>query len=144
MSVAPTPDRDSAPWWRALADHRLTLQRCDTCGLRRWAPRAMCSGCGGFTWSWETAGGRGTVASWTVSHRAFLPGRPTPYVVLLVRLEEGEDLILPGGWDGPADGTGLRVGLPVVAGYHDLETAAGAEEADDAERASLLVWHAAD
>ncbi|AGP60232.1 Zn-ribbon domain-containing OB-fold protein [Streptomyces rapamycinicus] len=133
----PVPDRDSAPWWQALAEHRLILQRCDGCGLLRWAPRAMCNGCGSFAWTWETADGRGTVASWTVCHRALQPGRQVPYVVLLVRLAEGDDLILPGGWNGPQDGAGLHIGLPVVAEYHDLRYD---DEDAHAHRASLLTW----
>ena len=49
-----------------------------------------------------------TIASWIVTHHAFLPGFEAPYVVLTVRLAEQDDLLLPGGYDGPADDAGLR------------------------------------
>lgn len=134
----PVADRDSAPWWQALAEHRLLLQRCESCGLLRWAPRAMCNGCGAFSWTWQEASGRGTVTSWTVSHRAFQPGRAAPYAVLLVRLAEGADLVMPGGWAGTHDDARLRVGLPVAAEYLDLPS-----EGDADAPCSVVVWHAA-
>ena len=30
----PEPDRDSAPFWSAMAEGRLALQRCSACGTR--------------------------------------------------------------------------------------------------------------
>ena len=57
--------------------------------------------------------------SWTVSHRSFQPDRTVPYVVVLVRLAEGAELILPGGWAGASDGSDLEVGSPVRAGFDD-------------------------
>ena len=116
----PLPDRDSAPWWQALADHRLLLQRCTSCGTPRSAPRAVCNACGSFDRELREASGRGTVPTWTVSHRSFQPGRSAPYVVLLVRLAEGDDLVLPGGWAGAPDGSDLTVGASVRAGFLDL------------------------
>jgi uncharacterized OB-fold protein len=130
----PTPDRDSAPWWAALAEHRLLLQRCLRCDTRRAAPRAMCSACGSFEWTWSEASGRGTVVSWTVSHRAFQPGLAAPYVVLLVQLAEGPGLMLPGGWGGGADSSDLSVGLPVRAGFRDLP------KEDEIPSVALLEW----
>jgi hypothetical protein len=115
----PLADRDSAPWWTALAEHRLLLQRCLRCNSHRAVPRAVCNACGSFDWDWSEASGRGTVASWTVSHRSFQPDRSAPYVVTLVRLAEGADLMLPGGWAGAPDGSDLRVDLPVHAAFDD-------------------------
>lgn len=118
----PLADRDSAPWWAALADHRLMLQRCRLCDRPRLAPRAMCDVCGSFEWEWAQADGRGTVISWTVSHRSFQPEQTAPYVVLLVALTEGAHLVLPGGWAGSQDGSDLEIGLPVRATFRDLPT----------------------
>jgi uncharacterized OB-fold protein len=117
--MAPPADRDSAWWWAQLAAQRLMLQRCAQCGMLRWPPRAMCGVCGAFGTDEVEASGRGQVASWIVTHRAFLPDLRPPYVVLLVRLADQEDLLLPGGWDGPPDGAGLRVGLEVRVGFTD-------------------------
>lgn len=96
----------------------------------------MCNSCGSFDWDWTEASGRGTVASWTVSHRSFQPDRVAPYTVLLVRLAEADNLIIPGGWCGGSDAAGLAVGAPVVARYVDLPG-----ERDDPP-ATLLHWTA--
>jgi uncharacterized protein len=119
--VKPTPDRDSAPWWAALADHRLLVQRCTTCDALRWPARAMCNRCGSFDWAWVEVTGHGSVASYVVSHRPFSPAHQPPYVVVLARLEDQPDLLLPGGWDGARDGSDLAIGLPVCASYTDME-----------------------
>jgi hypothetical protein len=60
------------------------------------------------------------VASWVVNRHGFGGAFPLPSTVLLVRLAEQDDLLLPGGWAGAPDGTGLVAGLPVVAGFEDV------------------------
>jgi uncharacterized OB-fold protein len=111
-------DRDSREWWRALARHELLLQRCVACDRPRWPPRALCNGCGSFDWQWAPASGTGTVASWIVNHHSF-GGEAAPAVVVLVRLTEADDVLLPGAHAGAADGSDLAVGLPVVAEFED-------------------------
>ena len=148
MTVLPTPDRDSAPWWEALGHHELTLQRCDDCGALRWPPRELCNRCGSLAWRWVPASGRGTVASWIVNHHAFgsgAGGRPAPYVVVLVRLDDQADILIPGGWDGAPDGTDLHAGLPVVAGFDDVELGDVDDPLDtsgESDRVALLRWRA--
>ena len=119
--MKPAPDRDSTPWWAALAEHRLLLQRCSTCAVLRWPARAICNRCGGLDWSWLEATGHGTVASYVVTHRTFSPAHQPPHVVVLARLEDQPDLLLPGGWDGARDGKDLTVGMPIQASYIDVE-----------------------
>lgn len=114
-------DHDSAPWWEALARHELLLQRCDECTAWRWPARALCNRCGSLDWSWAAASGRGTVASWIVNHHAFGDGLPAPYVVLLVALVEQDDILVPGGYDGPPDGSDLAIGLPLLVGFDDTD-----------------------
>jgi uncharacterized OB-fold protein len=129
-------ERDSAPWWAALARHELVLPRCRECGTWRWPPRAICGRCGALDWSFAPASGRGTVASWVVNRHGFGGAFPLPSTVLLVRLEEQDDLLLPGGWAGEPDGRGLAIGLPVVAGFDDVP-------ADDGgDTVTLLTWRA--
>jgi uncharacterized OB-fold protein len=95
-------DRDSVPWWEAVARHELVQQRCRGCGAWRWPPRDGCGRCGSGEWAWEPASGRGTVASWIVNHHSFLADLPPPYTVVLVRLAEQDDILLPGAWLGDA------------------------------------------
>jgi uncharacterized OB-fold protein len=121
----PTVDRDSAPWWEALAAHRLILQRCTRCNAWRWPARAICNRCGSFEWSWQPASGQGSVASWIVTHHSFNPVFVAPYVTVLVRLDEDNDILIPGGWDGQAPVEGQAV----VAGFQDV-----------ADGVTLLQW----
>jgi uncharacterized OB-fold protein len=117
--VLPTPDRDSAPWWDAIAEHRLILQQCDSCGAWRWPPRILCNRCGALGGSWRPAAGTGRVASWTITHHQFDPAFTAPYVTVLVRLDEQTDILIPGAWAGdeaPTDGQ------RVTAGYDDVAT----------------------
>jgi hypothetical protein len=128
----PQPDRDSLPWWEGLNGHEILLQRCTRCGRLRWPPRESCNDCGGDQYAWEQASGRGRIASWTVTHRA-APGVPTPYVVVLVRIAEQDDIFLPGNYEGPNDGSDLDIDRGVVAGFDQIE-------ADDGATATLLRW----
>jgi hypothetical protein len=134
--LGPQTDRDSLEWWEGLARHEFLLQRCTSCRIWRWPARAICNRCHSFEWAWEAASGEGAVASWVVTHHAFLPGFTAPYAVLTVRLAEQEDLLLPGSYAGAADDPRLSVGVEVRVGFDDLT---GTDPAR-----SLLCWTLAD
>ena len=91
----------------------------------KWPARAICSCCGSFDWTWQAPSGQATVASWIVTRHAFLPGFEAPYVVLTARLSDQPDLLIPGGYDGPSDGTGLLIGGLLTVAYHDVITEDG-------------------
>jgi uncharacterized OB-fold protein len=69
--------------------------------------------------AWEQATGRGTVSSWVVVHKAWLPAfaADLPYNAVQVELEEGVRLTcnLVG-----AGNEALRVGLQVEAVFDDV------------------------
>lgn len=96
--IVPVPDRDSAHYWAALAKGALELQRCRTCGHWTWPPRPICSGCQGESLAWEAVKGTGEVYSWVVSHRAYTPDFVglVPYTIALVRIDEQNDILIPG------------------------------------------------
>ena len=135
MSARPAPavDRDSRPWWDALARHELVLQRCSACRAWRWPARAICNRCASFDWEWEPPSGRGSVASWIVNHHPFSEAFASPYAVVTVRLEDQADLLLPGSFTGPLDR--LRIGLEVEADFDDVDAV---DEAG--QRFTLLTW----
>lgn len=134
----PAPDRDSGPWWEALAAHQLTLQECEGCANRRWPPRALCNQCGSLSWRWVPATGRGNVASWIVNHHRFFAAMSDPSVVVLVRLDDAAGVLMPGGWAGAQDGSGLAVGLGVEVGYEDVIDGTGGSRSF-----TLLRWRPA-
>ena len=95
-AASPTLSLDDidAAYWAALAEGRLTLQRC-ACGLCWMPPRAACPTCLGSHWTWETAHGGGHLKSWVIYHVAFHDAfrDRLPYNVALVELDEGVRLI---------------------------------------------------
>jgi uncharacterized protein len=136
--MIPYPDRDSTPWWDALARHELVQQRCSDCGRWRWPPREMCGDCGSFAWSWQPIVDTGEVVSWITTHHAFLPGFTAPYHTVFVRLhlEPGsgqDDLIVPGSWSGEG---APETGMVVRAHFDDIPQG-------DGEHVTLLGWEPA-
>lgn len=108
----PVPSLESAPYWEAMNQGRLTLQRCASCGKLRHYPRSVCDDCYSMRSDWVQASGRGRVHSWTVIHHAFHPGfrDALPYVLVIAELEEGVRI------QAPLRGAGaesLRLDLPV-------------------------------
>ena len=99
--------------------HELCFQRCRDCGTWRHMPRESCQACGSFNWTWERAGGKGHVFSWTVIHRALHPGfaAELPYAAVVVELAEGVRMVSHV-LDLPADQ--LCVGLPVEVVFEDV------------------------
>ncbi|MFS3130756.1 Zn-ribbon domain-containing OB-fold protein [Nocardioides sp. Bht2] len=140
MSAAPiNPDWDSVPWWRALTEQVVLLQRCTACQTYRWPPREICNSCFSFAADWVWDLGRGSVVSWVVTERPFAPGPAVPYTTVLVRLDAQEDLMLPGTLRG--DPTALRPGAIVVPDFdpHPTDPALTAIDGDPLP-ATLLSW----
>lgn len=131
LRPAPVMDRDSRPWWDALARHELALQRCAACRAWRWPARAMCGRCGSFDWAWEPASGRGTLASWIVNHHRFSADIESPYTVVTVRLDEQDDLLLLGAYDDVAGPPAM--GAAVTVSFVDVHSAEG-------EPFTVLAW----
>lgn len=109
----------AARFYAAAAEHRLVLGLCQSCG-HRFLPRVVCPACGSTQVELAQVDGRGTVYSFSVSHRAGQPGFETdvPYVVAVVQLESGVRLMtnLPGV---PHDQ--VRIGMPVVVTFEDRD-----------------------
>jgi uncharacterized OB-fold protein len=85
------------PYWQALREHRLVIQRCANCKQLRHYPRPMCDACYSMEFDWQELPARGHVHSWTVTHHPFHPGfkRDVPYVTVTVDLESGIRLQTP-------------------------------------------------
>ena len=101
----------------ALADGRLTFQRCERCANAWLPPREHCPRCLSASWRWEDADGDAKVVSWVVYHRAYHPafaGR-VPYNVVVAELAEGPRLISNVLGINAADGLGIDTPLRFVA-----------------------------
>jgi uncharacterized OB-fold protein len=100
---APETDADGAPWWAALREHRVVLQRCAACGTVRFPRMPACPFCGDDRSDDVEASGGGTVYSWVRVHRAADPAfaGEVPYAIFAVDLDEGPRVF--GRLDPPAE-----------------------------------------
>jgi uncharacterized OB-fold protein len=89
----PQPDRDTAPFWAAQNEHRLTFQKCSKCGYVRYPVGPLCPECRTFEHEWLESSGRGEIYSYTIVRQQTHPAFPAPYTVALVELAEGPRLI---------------------------------------------------
>ena len=86
----PVADRDTQPFWDAVAGHRLVVQRCGSCDAWVWHPRPICPRCHGAILTWTEVSGSARVVSWTALHSPVLPvwADELPFVILLVELDD--------------------------------------------------------
>ena len=47
LRALPAPDNASRHYWQSAAEGRLVVQRCTTCGVFQFYPRALCTTCAG-------------------------------------------------------------------------------------------------
>jgi uncharacterized protein len=74
----------------ALAENRLLGVKCQSCGFVTAPPRLACRRCGGYESVVVELSGRGRIATFTSVHVPTESRRgQTPYLVVLVELEEG-------------------------------------------------------
>src|SRR5690242_5247897 len=87
----PEPNGDSRPYWDAAREHRLVIRLCRDCCAKHFMARYVCPVCWSDRLEWIDSSGAGTVASFSIVHRA--PTAPfkarTPYVVALIDLDDG-------------------------------------------------------
>lgn len=121
----PVPDRDTQPFWDAVVEHRLMVQRCAACEAWIWQPRPICPRCHSADPIWTQVSGDARVISWTVLHPPVLTvwADKLPFVILLVELDEAPGVRMIGQLvddagallttDGDAEGIGMgaRVSL---------------------------------
>jgi uncharacterized OB-fold protein len=107
------------PFWSALRERKLKVQRCDACQALRFPPEAGCFECGSLESTWVELSGRATLWTWTVGHPPLLPffAERTPWPVVVVQLEEGPRLVT-NIVDVPVEE--YTFGLPLVAVYEDV------------------------
>jgi uncharacterized OB-fold protein len=89
----PLPDLDhalTAGFWLAADRRELAIPRCWSCDRWVWYPEPACPTCSTPTPVWTAVSGRASLFTWTLVHRALLPGYAdmVPYVAAIVTLEE--------------------------------------------------------
>ena len=109
----------SAPFWEAVKQHRLVVQKCGNCSNVQHYPRPFCVRCADDDLDWTECSGRGTVYAFTIVRQAANPAfaEDVPYVLAVVELAEGPHLSTNIVGCAPED---VHVGMPVVATYEDV------------------------
>ena len=105
-----TPENEF--FWHSGSDGRLRFKRCRACGRYQHPPRPRCDACLSDDIYVDPVSGRGTLATYTVNHQAWLPDFPPPYVIAIVELEEQSGLRLTSNIV-KCDESELRIGMPL-------------------------------
>jgi uncharacterized OB-fold protein len=110
---------DNTQFWQGCCAHKILLPTCLHCDRPHWPPGPVCPFCFHDALTWKQASGRGTVSSWVVVHKAWLPAfkADIPYNAVQVELEEGVRLT------GNVVGEGaeaLHVGMAVEVVFDDV------------------------
>lgn len=100
------------------ADAFFSLQRCRSCANAQHYDRPRCLACGSADLALEGPSGRGTIYSFTLVQRSPLPQLGPPFVLALVRLEEGPIVMshIVG-----ADADALACEMPVTASWKTFD-----------------------
>lgn len=127
----PDPDGLDGPYWDAVRESRLVVQRCASCDAWQWGPEWACYECGAANPGWEEVptgpGGtyEGEIYSW---ERVWHPAAPqlkdaVPYVILMVGLPTAGDVRMVGNLVGDQQAP-IEIGRPVraVFEHHDRFT----------------------
>ena len=113
----PQPSGEERHFFEAAAEGRIGLSRCRRCG-RSFLPRAVCPFCFALDPEPVVAAGRGSVYSFTVCHRAGVPGfeSEVPYTIGLIELDEGVRMLAN---IVSVDPGAVSIGMPVKAVFED-------------------------
>lgn len=114
----PEPTVLSQPFWDGCVVGELRYQRCTACGRAEFDPNRLCRGCGSDALAWQIGAGRGTVYSYTEVTRPQTPAFTSPYVVVIVELDEGYHMVSNIVGCAPAD---VRIGMSVAVEFHEVE-----------------------
>ncbi|MFD0826927.1 Zn-ribbon domain-containing OB-fold protein [Neobacillus sp. M.A.Huq-85] len=119
----PLKSQDNHPFWDAADRHELMIQKCESCQRYLHPPGPACAKCGSTELSWENLGSdvTGTVYSYVISYRPFLPGfqDDLPLVIAVVQLEKAPDVKIIGNiiHCSPED---VKIGMSVKMTWQDI------------------------
>jgi len=87
----PRPTPTSRPFWDALREGRIDIQRCDDCNAWVFYPRVRCNHCLSDRLTWHTVPGRGRLYTFTVARVPTAPhfAGQVPQCLGVVELDEG-------------------------------------------------------
>ena len=115
------PSELTAGFWKAAAEHRLVVPRCNKTGRYFFPPERCVPGTDDTDWDYVESSGRATVYTYSVVYRPVSSDFETPYVLAVVDLDEGWTM-MTNIVDCPPDD--IHVGLPVEVTFLDVDAGA--------------------
>ncbi len=113
---------DTAPYFKAAAEGRLSVPRCTVCGTYIWEPQQYCnnSECLSRDVEWVTLSGEGTVYTFVVVGRPVHPwfADKVPYVLALVEPDDAPGIRIMA--DVTGDPQNVKFGSRVKAGFEKV------------------------
>lgn len=109
----PLPIPMTQPFWDALRDERVVVQRCDACGSWVFYPRARCTNCLSDALTWTEIRGTGRLRTWSVTAQPTVPmfADEMPQIIAVIETDEGIRMTSTMVTDDP---TSLRVDARVI------------------------------
>ena len=119
LKPLPDPTPATQPFWDALREHKLKLQKSKKTGKVIYYPRSVSPFGPKDTLEWVECSGRGKVYSYTVARRPTAPqwGEDGDYAIAIVEVEEGAH-VTANIVNCPADE--VRIGMSVKAVFADV------------------------
>ncbi len=116
----PEPDPLTRPFWDAVNERRLEIQRCTACSRYHHPPVALCA-CLCTELRWEPVSGRGRIHSWAIARDTRLASFTDrlPYALASVELEEDAGVLLLSNVPGAALDE-LYIGMPVQVEFEQI------------------------
>jgi uncharacterized protein len=116
----PTPDDVSRPFWDAVSQRRLVVQRCVACGYFNHPPRNVCDACLAQELRFEPVSGRGRIHTFTLMHQRDVPGfeEEAPFINLVVELDEQPMLLMVSNLP-MSERERVRIGAPVIVEFEE-------------------------
>lgn len=116
----PALNDDNRAYWTGGARGQLMINRCADCRSYVHPPVPFCPECESRNVAAEPVSGRGTVTTYTINHKQWLPGLPVPYVLALVQIDEDPAVRLPTNIIGIAPEL-VTIGMPVEVTFEQVE-----------------------
>lgn len=116
----PALNDDNRAYWTGGEQGQLLINRCADCRSFVHPPVPFCPECESRNVGPEPVSGRGTVTTYTINHKQWLPGLPVPYVLALVELDEDPAVRLPTNIVG-IDPELVTIGMPVEVLFEQVE-----------------------
>ena len=94
----PVPNERTKPFWDAAKEHKLVMQRCQSCGKYQHPPYPTCTNCVSTDLKFEPVEGKGTIYAYTIMYhtgdKRFASA--VPYASIIVELDAAPGALMAG------------------------------------------------